>query len=212
MANIQVVIVSMNALTRAGLKEIINQSGTQIEVAALFESLAEADTFLNSHNAQVLITDESLHTVNIIKALKRLMDVHPGLVVILVMQRPTASIAQKLIAVGVRALLHKDDELGNTLNYTIQTAVKGNMTISPLIAEFLDKTLALPAKITQRDLDILQLLTDGMEAKEIAAHLGVTYSVVNRTINRLLRTYTVQNVAQLAVMAYQILKVRKQLE
>jgi len=85
-------------------------------------------------------------------------------------------------------------------------------TISPLIAEFLDKTLALPAKITQRDLDILQLLTDGMEAKEIAAHLGVTYSVVNRTINRLLRTYTVQNVAQLAVMAYQILKVRKQLE
>jgi len=212
MANIQVVIVSMNALTRGGLRDIINQAGTQTEVAGLFESLAEADTFLNSHTARVLITDESLHTVNIIKALKRLMDVHPGLVVILVMQRPTASIAQKLIAVGVRALLHKDDELGNTLNYTIQTAVKGNMTISPLIAEFLDKTLALPAKITQRDLDILQLLTDGMEAKEIAAHLGVTYSVVNRTINRLLRTYTVQNVAQLAVMAYQILKVRKQLE
>ena len=212
MANIQVVIVSMNALTRGGLRDIINQAGTQTEVAGLFDSLAEADTFLNSHTARVLITDESLHTVNIIKALKRLMDVHPGLVVILVMQRPTASIAQKLIAVGVRALLHKDDELGNTLNYTIQTAVKGNMTISPLIAEFLDKTLALPAKITQRDLDILQLLTDGMEAKEIAAHLGVTYSVVNRTINRLLRTYTVQNVAQLAVMAYQILKVRKQLE
>ena len=212
MANIQVVIVSMNALTRGGLRDIINQAGTQTEVAGLFDSLAEADTFLNSHTARVLITDESLHTVNIIKALKRLMDVHPGLVVILVMQRPTASIAQKLIAVGVRALLHKDDELGNTLNYTIQTAVKGNMTLSPLIAEFLDKTLALPAKITQRDLDILQLLTDGMEAKEIAAHLGVTYSVVNRTINRLLRTYTVQNVAQLAVMAYQILKVRKQLE
>jgi len=212
MANIQVVIVSMNALTRGGLRDIINQAGTQTEVAGLFDSLAEADTFLNSHTARVLITDESLHTVNIIKALKRLMEVHPGLVVILVMQRPTASVAQKLIAVGVRALLHKDDELGNTLNYTIQTAVKGNMTISPLIAEFLDKTLALPAKITQRDLDILQLLTDGMEAKEIAAHLGVTYSVVNRTINRLLRTYTVQNVAQLAVMAYQILKVRKQLE
>jgi len=212
MANIQVVIVSAAALTRAGLKEIITQSGTQIEVAGSFESLAEADAFLNSHNARVLITDESPHTVNMVKALKRLTEVHPGLAVILVMQRPTASVAQKLIALGVRALLHKDDDLGNTLNYTIQTAVKGNMTISPLIAEFLDKSVALPAKITQRDLDILQLLTDGMEAKAIAAHLGVTYGVVNRTINRLLRTYNVQNVPQLAAMAHQILKVRKQLE
>jgi hypothetical protein len=40
----------------------------------------------------------------------------------------------------------------------------------------------------------------------------VTYGVVNRTINRLLRTYNVQNVPQLAAMAHQILKVRKQLE
>jgi DNA-binding NarL/FixJ family response regulator len=212
MANIQVVIVSAIALTRAGLKEIITQSGAQIEVAGLFESLAEADAFLNNRSTRVLITDESPHTVNMVKALKRLMEGHPGLVVILVMQRPTASVAQKLIALGVRALLHKDDDLGNTLNYTIQTAVKGNTTISPLIAEFLDQSVALPAKITQRDLDILQLLTDGMQAKEIAAHLGVTYGVVNRTINRLLRTYNVQNVPQLAAMAHQILKVRKQLE
>jgi DNA-binding NarL/FixJ family response regulator len=211
-ANIQVVIVSTIALTRAGLKEIITQSGTHIDVAGLFESLADADVFLNSHNARVLITDESPHTANMVKALKRLMEVHPGLVVILVMQRPTASVAQKLIALGVRALLHKDDDLGNTLNHTIQTAVKGSMTISPLMAAFLDQSVALPAKITQRDLDTLQLLTDGMEAKEIAAHLGVTYGVVNRTINRLLRTYNAQNVPQLALMAQQILKVRRQLE
>jgi DNA-binding NarL/FixJ family response regulator len=211
-ANIQVVIVSTIALTRAGLKEIITQSGTHIDVAGLFESLADADAFLNTHNARVLITDESPHTVNMVKALKRLMEVHPGLVVILVMQRPTASVAQKLIALGVRALLHKDDDLGNTLNHTIQTAVKGSMTISPLMAAFLDQSVALPAKITQRDLDTLQLLTDGMEAKEIAAHLGVTYGVVNRTINRLLRTYNAQNVPQLALMAQQILKVRKQPE
>jgi len=212
MTNIQVVIVSAIALTRAGLKEIITQSGALLEVAGLFESLAEADAFLNSHNPRVLITDESLHTLNMVKALKRLMAAHPGLAVILVLQRPTASVAQKLIALGVRALLHKDDDLGNTLNHTIQTAVKGNTTISPLIAEFLDQSVALPAKITQRDLDTLQLLTDGMAAKEIAAHLGVTYGVVNRTINRLLRTYNVQSVPQLAAMAYQILKVRKQLE
>jgi two-component system response regulator DesR len=212
MSHIQVVIVSANALTRAGLKEIITQSEAQIELLGWFESLTEAEVFLGNHHVRVLIADESQQIAGMVKALKRLMEAHPGLVVILVMQRPTASIAQKLIALGVRALLHKDDDLGNTLNHTIHTAVKGSMTISPLLAEFLDRAVALPAKITQRDLDILQLLTDGMETKEIAAHLGVTYGVVNRTINRLLRTYNVQNVSQLGAMAHQILKVRKQLE
>ena len=133
MANIQVVIVSATALTRAGLQQIIKEARTQIEVAGLFDSLAEAEVFLNSQHARVLIADDSLHTLNMVKALKRMIEVHPGLVVIMVMQRPTASIAQKLTALGVRALLHKEDDLENTLNYTIQTALKGNMTISPLV-------------------------------------------------------------------------------
>ncbi|MBE2269648.1 MAG: response regulator transcription factor [Anaerolinea sp.] len=212
MAKIQVVIVSKNALIRGGLRDIINQAATQTVVAGLFESLAEADVFLNTHDARVLITDDSPHTVNLLKALKRLMEIHPGLVIIMVMQRPTASVTQKLLTLGVRALLHKDDDLEITLNPTIQNAVKGSMTISPLITEFLEQTVTLPANINQRDLDILQLLTEGMEPKGIAVHLGVTYSVVNRAINRMLRTYNVQNVAQLVLIAHQILKVRRQLE
>jgi DNA-binding NarL/FixJ family response regulator len=212
MAKIQVVIVSTNALTRGGLRDIINQATAPIEITGLFESLSDADVMLNNHEARVLITDDPPQTASLLKALKRLMDAHPGLVIIMVMQRPTGSVTQKLMALGVRALLHKDDDLENTLNHTIQNAVKGSMTISPLIAEFLDQSVTLPAKITQRDLDILQLLTEGMEPKQIAAHLGVTYSVVNRAINRLLHTYNAQNLTQLAVMAHQILKVRKQLE
>jgi DNA-binding CsgD family transcriptional regulator len=86
------------------------------------------------------------------------------------------------------------------------------MTISPLVAEFLDKTVALPAKITQRDLDVLQLLTEGMEPKQIAAHIGVKYGVINRTMNRLQRIYNVQSALQLAAIAHQILKVRKPLD
>lgn len=195
-----------------GCMQIIGHAGTQIELTGHFDNLTEAEAFLRGHTAQVLITDDSPQTAIMLKALKRLLEVHPGLVVLLVMQRPTASVAHKLIALGVRALLHKDDDLETTLNLTIQTAVKGNMTISPLLAEFLDRPLMMPAKITQRDLDILQLLIDGQEAKAIAAHLGVTYGVVNRGINRLLRTYNAQSVAQLVLIAHQILKVRKQLE
>jgi DNA-binding NarL/FixJ family response regulator len=57
----------------------------------------------------VLIMDDSPHTANLLKALKRLLEAHPGLAVIVVMQRPTASVTQKLLAVGVRALLHKKE-------------------------------------------------------------------------------------------------------
>jgi DNA-binding NarL/FixJ family response regulator len=208
MASIQVVIVSTSALTRAGLKEIINQSGARIEVVGLFDMFSEAEEFLDENKVRVLLADDSHQTVNLIKTFNRLIDRHPGLVIIFIMQRPAVSLLDKLVRLGVRALLHKEDDLENTLNHTIQTAVMGSTTISPRIAAALERASTLPANISQRDLDMLQMLTEGLDAKVIAARLGVKYDVVNRALKRMEGMYGAQNRHQLAVIAHQILSAR----
>ncbi|MDX2159907.1 MAG: LuxR C-terminal-related transcriptional regulator [bacterium] len=212
MTAIQVGIVSTNAIMRAGLQKMISDSGSRIEVAGIFESFADVDRFAQTRSVRALIADETMQTANLIKELKRLVEVHPGLAIILILQRPTASLSQRLMTVGVRALLHKDDDLEHTLNHTILTAVSGSATVSQHFSRFFDSDQSSPAGINQRDLDILQLLTEGLEPKEIAASLGVKYHVVNRAINKLLQTYEVQSVVQLGQMAHQIVKVRKKLE
>ena len=201
MVTINVVIVSTSALTRGGLQQIIAQSNTPIEVTGSFEHFADASTFLNGKSARVLITDESLKSGSLTKEVKRMMEQHPGLVIILVVQHPTISLTQMMLRIGVRAILHKDDDLDNSLNQAIQIAVTGGTTTSPRISQIVDELASLPKGVVQRDMDILKMLTEGLQPKQIAVHLAVDRSLIYRTVRKLIRVYGAQNLPQLIVLA-----------
>jgi DNA-binding NarL/FixJ family response regulator len=204
MTAIPVVIVSTNALIRGGIQQTIVQPETRIDVTGMFASFSELSAFLKDHQARVFIMDDSLPKgVNLSKELKRLIEAHPGLAVILILQRPTPSLVQKVLAIGVRAILHKDDDFQRTLNQAIQLAVAGGVTISPRVSHLLEKQQALPEDLDQRDVDVFDLLTEGLQPKEIAAYLGVERKVVYRSIKKLTTVYDAQNLPQLVVLAQQ---------
>jgi len=204
MTVIPVVIISTNTLIRGGIQQIIAQSDVRIETAGIFASFTETSAFLKDHKARVLIIDDSLpRGINLAKELKNLTAAHPGLAVILIAQRPTLSLAQLMIKIGVRGILHKDDDLEHTLNQAIQLALTGGMTVSPRVSQLMEQQQTLPSAIEQRDIDMLQLLTDGLQPKEIAVHLGVERKVVYRSIKKLTSAYGAQNVAQLVDLAHQ---------
>ncbi|KXK53111.1 MAG: putative NarL family two-component response regulator [Chloroflexi bacterium OLB13] len=204
MTAIPVVIVSTNALIRGGIQQIIVQPETRIDVTGMFASFSELSAFLKDHQARVFIMDDSLPKgVNLSKELKRLLEAHPGLAVILILQRPTPSLVQKVLAIGVRAILHKDDDFQRTLNQAIQLAVAGGVTISPRVSHLLEKQQLLPENLDQRDVDVFDLLTEGLQPKEIAMYLGVERKAVYRSIKKLTTVYDAQNLPQLVVLAQQ---------
>jgi two-component system uhpT operon response regulator UhpA len=204
MTAIPVVIVSTSTLTRGGIRQIIAQSQTRIEIAGMFTSFSELGAFLKDHPVRVFIIDDSLgHGVNLSKELKRLLEAHPGLATLFILQRPTSSLVQKMLAIGVRAILHKDDDLEHTLNQAIQLAVAGGVTISPRVSHLLDKQQVLPEDLDQRDVDVFELLTEGLQPKEIAAYLGIERRAVYRSIKKLTTVYDAQNLPQLVVLAQQ---------
>ncbi|MDL1902825.1 response regulator transcription factor [Anaerolineae bacterium CFX9] len=204
MTAIPVVIVSTNALIRGGIQQIIVQPETRIDVVGMFTSFSELSAFLKNHQARVFIMDDSLPKgVNLSKELKHLLEAQPSLAVVLILQRPTPSLIQKMLTIGVRAILHKDDDFNRTLNQAIQLAVAGGVTISPRVSHLLEKQQALPANLDQRDVDVFNLLTDGLQPKEIAAYLGVERKAVYRSIKKLTTVYDAQNLPQLVVLAQQ---------
>jgi len=77
------------------------------------------------------------------------------------------------------------------------------MTVSPRVSQLMEQQQTLPNAIEQRDIDMLQLLTDGLQPKEIAVHLGVKRKVVYRSIKKLTSAYGAQNVAHLVDLAHQ---------
>jgi two-component system uhpT operon response regulator UhpA len=203
MAPIGIAVISASALTRAGLQQIVGQAGGRIELVGLYETFREAAAVLRERRVRVVIADDSQASVNLARELRWLMSLHPGVACLLILQRPAPSLLERMLRLGVRGLLHREDNLEETLNQAITMAALGSATISPRFTACLERAAALPADVSQRDLDMLQLLTEGLDAKEIAARLGVKYNVVNRALKKLQRLYDAQNLPHLAVLAHE---------
>jgi DNA-binding NarL/FixJ family response regulator len=208
MPSIRIVIMCAGALTRVGLQQILARAAPRMEVVGVCSTFAEAEACLRQQHARVLIADDSQPSVNLAKELRRLMHAQPGLVCIVILQRPVASALVRLLRIGVRALLHREDDLEDSLSQAVLMAAAGSTSISPRFTPYLERAASLPASLSQRDLDVLQLLTEGMEPKEIAVALGVKYNVVNRALKRMQRTYDAQNLPQLVVLALEVLSKR----
>jgi DNA-binding NarL/FixJ family response regulator len=212
MTALPIVIISTSALTRGGIQQIVAKSESRIEVVNTSATFADANAYLKDHKVRVVIIDDSLpRGVNLKSELNKLTEAHPGLAIVMIVQRPTVSLVRAIMSSGARAILHRDDDLERTLNPAIHMAAAGGATISPSVSKLLEQQPVLPSAVDQRDMDVLQLLTDGFQPKEIAAHLGVDRKIVYRAIKKLSNVYDAQNIAQLVryVEQHKLLPLKK---
>lgn len=204
MPPIQLIVVSTSVLTRGGIQQVVAQSDVPIQVVGMFANFSEANRFLNDSHAHVLLIDDSLpRATNFAEEVKQIIDHHPGLAIIMIAHRPTASLTRRLLDHGARGMMHKDDDLERGLNHAILLASQGGTYLSPSVSRLLDYQRPLPNRIEQRDIDVLQLLADGFQAKEISAHLGIHRKTVYRILGTLRDVYDAQSNAQLIDIAHQ---------
>ena len=204
MAPIQLIVVSTNALIRNGIQQVVAQSDVPIQVVGMFAYFSEAHKFLNDSRAHVLMVDDSLpRSTNLAQEVKQMMGRHPGLAVMMLAQRPTASLIRLLLDHGVSGMIHKDDDLEHDLNQAIRLTSLRGVYLSPTISRLLDMQHPLPKRIHQRDIDVLQLLADGFQIKEISAHLGLNRKSVYRSLRTMRTIYDAQSNAQLIDIAHQ---------
>jgi two-component system response regulator NreC len=204
MPPIELVLVSTNVLIRGGIEQVVAKSDVPTEVVGTFASFQEADAFLSGHRVRVLLIDDSLpRSTNLVREVKRLVERYPSLAIVMIAQRPTASLVRSLLDNGVHGLLHKGDEMERGLNQAIQMAARGGIWISPRVSRMIESQQPLPRHLTQRDLDVLQLLAEGFQSKEISTHLGLHRKSVYRILRTLREVLDAHSNAQLIDIAHQ---------
>lgn len=204
MVPIQLIVVSTNALTRGGIQQVVVQSDVPIQVVGMFSFFLEANKYLTDHRAQVMLVDDSLpRATNLAQEVKQIIERHPGLAIVMIAQRPTASLIRRLVDHGVSGMVHKDDDLERDMIQAIRLSAQGGMYLSPTILRLMDTQHPLPKQLEQRDMDVLQLLADGFLSKEISAHLGLNRKSVYRILRTLRSAFDAQSNAQLISMALQ---------
>jgi DNA-binding NarL/FixJ family response regulator len=143
---------------------------------------------------------------NGVETLKRIKSKKPDIDVIMLSVYPEDQYAVRAIKAGASGYLTKDTDMSVMLK-AIRKVYEGGRYISPVLAESLaayverDTERPLHEKLSDREFQVMRMLTKGKKIKEIAEELYLSESTVTTYKSRIMNKLDIRNDVQLAIYA-----------
>lgn len=200
---IRVIIVDDHEIFRSGLKMVINKLGYAKVVAEAGDGL-EFLSVLEQEETDLVLMDIEMPLMNGVEATKKAIEKYPGLKVIaLTMFKEDAYISQ-MIEAGVKGFLIKNIRK-EVLDRALQAVFNGKTYYSEELWDYFTKSITKEEKpvndlsLTRREIEVLQLLAEGLSNKEIGDRLFVSErTIVGHKSNLMAKTNTKNTVSLLA--------------
>lgn len=202
----RVLLADDHSVVLQGLRRILERPG--FEVVGAVENgraLVEAEAKLSP---DVIVADISMPLLNGIEALRQIRKQNPKAKVIFLSMHPEVIYAVEAMKAGARGYLIKsaDDE---ELILAIEKVLAGEVYVTPSLEKPVLNRLRAPRMsarvpahaLTERQREVLQLLAEGKQAKEIAEILNVSTRTVEFHKYRIMETLGIRTVAGLAAYA-----------
>ena len=209
MSKPRVLLAEDHVLVSDGLTKFLEKDFTLIVCVADGHALVQA---VREHTPDVAVIDISLPLLNGLQAARQIKKYEPHTKVIFLTMHGEESYVRDAFQAGGSGYILKQSST-NELIYAIKEVFQGNTFISPAIAKNLvDRawvTTSRPAekpepespKLTQRQIEILQLVAEGKSNKEIAMILNLAVKTVEFHKTRLMQTIGVKTTAELTKYA-----------
>lgn len=192
MRTVKVVVIDRNDITRKGVKAIITDAGSPYEVVMAFARLRDAEKYLIEQAVDVLIIDDQTHAPSeIVRLVTQSHERHPGLGIIVMSQRRDGEYIQQVMRCGNASFLLKNGDLQEQLLKAIQLISSRYPFLSPDALKLIGSRAEGP--LNHRDRDVLRLMADELQAKEIGCRLGISIKTVYRTRDKLKKLLGVRN-------------------
>lgn len=181
-----VLVVEDHAIVRAGIRRLLGERG-DIEVAEAATGEAALEQIATRAFALVIL-DLNLPGLAGLELLRRIIRQAPGVPVLIFSQHTEAIYATRALETGARGFVSKNANPEELLD-AVETILNGGVAIEKdVAAEMAAHDLAEDAylrPLTERDLEILRLLSAGDSLAEIADKLGIAYKTVANTLSRI---------------------------
>jgi DNA-binding NarL/FixJ family response regulator len=208
---IKVLIADDQELVRTGFRVILEAEG-DIEVVAEADNGYEAIRQASLVKPEVVLMDIRMPELDGLAATEMILQQpDPPTIVVLTTFDQNEYIYRALRA-GAAGFLLKDAP-SSRLIAAVRAAATGDSLIEPSITRRLVERFAEPAttvgipplleRLTERELDVLRLITRGLSNAEIAAEIVVAESTVKTHVARILTKLDVRDRVQAVVLSYE---------
>lgn len=200
------VVADDDAFARRAMAELLRQGG--IVVVAEATNGAEAIELTREHRPDLVLMDVGMPEVDGIAATRRIVEEHPGQLVILISGRDDDDLAVQGLRVGARGYLSKNLDVHAFLR-AVLGALSGEAAVSrALMRRVIEQMRLMPAlgagmrpihsPLTRREWEVLDLICDGRTTEEMARVFVVSEETIRSHVKRILHKLGVNSRQQAA--------------
>jgi DNA-binding NarL/FixJ family response regulator len=198
---ITVLLVDDHALVRRGFRRLL-EDDTTIEVVGEGSNGEDAIRLTTELKPQVIVMDAAMPGTGGLEATRKILARHPKAAIIMLSMHSEETLVRQALNAGARGYVLK-----NALELDLAAAVKRVASGEQVIDPALVKPEPLPGernrRLTPRELEVLQLICDGLSNKEIAVKLDLSANTVAVHRANIMNTLGVHKTAELVVYALQ---------
>ena len=196
---VSVLLVDDHALVRRGFRRILEDE-RDITVVGEASDGAEAIRLAQELRPQVIVMDCAMPGVNGLQATRQILEKQPQTLVLMLSMHPEDTLVRQALAAGARGYVLK-----NAVDLELGTAIRRIVAGETVLDSQLERPAALKGErnsgLTQRELEILQMIVDGKSNKEIAATLDLSANTVAVHRANIMDALGIHKTAELVVYA-----------
>lgn len=197
---IRIAIVDDQLLVRTGIAKLLSEFRDQIEIVFEAENGQEFLDKLISHPIDIVLLDIEMPILNGVKTFKKIVRENIPVKVIILSMHDDPEIAFKLLKEGVSAYLLKNCSITEMVE-AIEKVYKVGKHLSPFAENTIFsgyeeqkniEQIKQHNSLTDRDLEVLMMICDGLRSEEIAGKISASKKTVDLTRTKLMRAFDVK--------------------
>jgi DNA-binding NarL/FixJ family response regulator len=196
---ITVLLVDDHSLVRRGFRRMLEDE-SDMEVVGEAGDGEESIRLAKQLHPQVVVMDCALPGLNGLQATRQIMEDLPDTAVLMLSMHTESTWVRQAVEAGAKGYVLKN-ALDLELGTEIRKVAAGETVFDPKIEQRSVLKGERSAALTQRELEVLQMIVDGKSNKEIASALDLSANTVAVHRANIMNTLGIHKTAELVVYA-----------
>lgn len=205
--SLRLVLADDHKILRDGLKRAFEAAGESVVGEA--SNGEEAVQLVADLNPDVVLMDLSMPVLDGAAATQRIREQYPDTKVVVLTMHDDVAHTQAALTAGAMGFLTKGSSFAD-VHRTVQAAGEGLTALSPELANSIMSTAVGEVDesgeeiLSSRQVEILQLIANGMTTKQAARELGIAQKTIHNHLNAVYRKLDTQSLTHAVLSAVRL--------